>query len=76
MMLFVKGKVNMKLTLTKKEVEIIRIALFEYSKICFDQGTEPDPGTGYVNAITDKKSISYKLAVQMQKVLEKVTKQI
>lgn len=63
--------------LTDIQLQIIQTALFEYSEICFDQGTSPaTDGTGYVNAFVDKKSRSYILAKAMDKVSSVIYKQV
>lgn len=59
----------MKLNLSKHQVSVILTALFEYTEICFDQGTEPaNDGSGDTVAKVDKNSASYKLAIAMTKV--------
>jgi hypothetical protein len=62
------------LKLNKKQVDIISTALFEYTEICFDQGTKQGKAD-YSESCCDKKAPSYKLAVAMGKVLDVINDQ-
>ncbi len=64
---------KIKIEITEGQLNTIRIALFEYMQICFDQGTEMKNGQCF--SIEDKKSCSYKLGKSIDKVLNTLSEQ-
>lgn len=65
-----------KIILTEKQLNVIQTALFEYSEICTDQGTDGMDEEEYWVAKVDKKSAGYKLAQAMKKVSDSVRTQM